>query len=253
VLAGGSSSFKLGSGLPVAERADEPACLGAVEHDGRGLAVPEGAEPNERKLSGSAYLRAVLVRVDDERGAELGGERGEGAARLCALLEGARVVAEEEVDLAAAGEARAGGSFERGGPVPAAPAPRRPGGKRAAVGEAAQAAETEASSGRQVVQAEAERHRAGRGLAVAGARERLGVVVVSVHEQQLEACPAEQRPGGAEEAASFRVTRQVAEVAEGDERFAALLDGALDQDAEVAAVAVQVAEDEQTAHASPSL
>jgi hypothetical protein len=41
-----------------------------------------------------------------------------------------------------------------------------------------------------------------------------------------------------------------AEVAEGDERVAALLDGALDQAAQVASVAVQVAEDEQTAHSS---
>jgi hypothetical protein len=45
VLAGGSGSFKLSGGLPVAEHPDEPACLGAVEHDGRGLAVPEGPSP----------------------------------------------------------------------------------------------------------------------------------------------------------------------------------------------------------------
>ncbi len=44
--------------------------------------------------------------------------------------------------------------------------------------------------------------------------------------------------------------RQVAEVAKGDERVAALLDGALDQAAQVASVAVHVAEDEQTAHSS---
>ena len=53
VLAG-RSGLRLSSVLPVAECADEPACLGAVEHDGRGLAVPEGAEPDERGLSGGA-------------------------------------------------------------------------------------------------------------------------------------------------------------------------------------------------------
>ncbi len=83
-----------------------------------------------------------------------------------------------------------------------------------------------------------------------GERERFGVVVVSVHEQKLEACPAEQSTGGAQEAAPFRVTRQIAEVAEGNERVAALLDGAFDQAAQVASVAVKVAEDEQTAHSS---
>jgi hypothetical protein len=66
VLAGRCGGFRLSRGLPAAERADEPACLGAVEHDGRGgLAVPEGAEPNERGLSSNAYVRAVLVRVED--------------------------------------------------------------------------------------------------------------------------------------------------------------------------------------------
>jgi hypothetical protein len=44
--------------------------------------------------------------------------------------------------------------------------------------------------------------------------------------------------------------RQVAEVAEGNERVATLLDGALDQDAKMTSVAVKVAEDEQTAHAA---
>jgi hypothetical protein len=80
--------------------------------------------------------------------------------------------------------------------------------------------------------------------------ERLGVVVVSFHEQKLEVCPAEQGTGGAEEAAPFRVARQVAEVAEAEERLAALLDGTLDQAAQVASVGMQVAEDEQTAHSS---
>src|SRR5215204_5053093 len=97
--------IRLSGGLPVAERADVPGCLGAVEHDRRGVAVLEGAEPEQRGWSGGAYVRAVLVGVDDERGAELGGERGEGASRLFALLERARVVAEEDIDLAAAGEA----------------------------------------------------------------------------------------------------------------------------------------------------
>jgi hypothetical protein len=148
VLAGGFDGVTLSSGLPVAERADEPACLGAVDHDGRRLAVAEGAEPDERGLCGGAHVRAVLVGVEDECRTELRGERGEGTARLGALLERARVVAEEEVDLAAAGEALQGGPLARGGPVPVATGSRRPDGKRAAVGEAAQAAETEACSGR---------------------------------------------------------------------------------------------------------
>ena len=102
---GGPGGFTLSSGLPLAERADEPACLGAVEHDGRGLAVLEGPEPDECGLCAGTQVRAVLVGVDDERRAELRDERGEGAARLRALLERARVVAEEEVDLAAGREA----------------------------------------------------------------------------------------------------------------------------------------------------
>jgi hypothetical protein len=179
----GAGGFRLIGGLPAAERTDEPARLGAGEHDGRGLAVPERAEPDERGLSGGAHVRAVPVGV-------------------------------------------------------------------AAVGETAQAAEPEARSGRQVVQAVAERHRAGGGGAGVGAGERLGVVVVSFHEQKLEACPAEQGTGEAEEAAPFRVTRQVAEVAEAEERLAAFLDGLLDQAAQVASVGVQVAEDEQPAHSS---
>jgi hypothetical protein len=76
--------------------------------------------------------------------------------------------------------------------------------------------------------------------------------VVSVHEQKLEPGPAEQGASGAEEAAPFRLARQVAEVAERHERIAALLDGALDQAAQVRSVAVQVAENEQPAHV-PSL
>jgi hypothetical protein len=193
-------------------------------------------------------VRAMLVGVEDECRAELRGERGEGAARLRALLERARVVAEEEIDLAAAGEALQGGPLVRGGPVPVATGSRRSGGERAAVGETAQATKTEACPGRQVVQAEAERHPAEGGSARAGERERLGVVVVSVHEQQLEARAAEHGTSGAEEAAPFRLARQVAEVAERDERVAALLDGALDQAAQVASVAMQVAEDKQPAH-----
>jgi hypothetical protein len=195
VLAGGSGDFRLSSGLPAAQRADEPVGLGAVEHDGRGLAVPEGAEPDKRDPSVDADVRAVLVRVEDEGGAELGGERCERAARLRALLERARVVTEEEVDLAAAGEALNRGAFAGGGAVPVATGSRRSDGKRPAVGETAQAAETEARSGRQVVQAEAERHWAVCGGVGASAGERLGVVVVSVHEVKLEACPAEQVTG----------------------------------------------------------
>ena len=74
--------------------------------------------------------------------------------------------------------------------------------------------------------------------------------MISVHEQQLEARPPKQVTGGAEKAAPFRLARQVAEVAEADDRVAALLDGALDQPAEMAAVAVHVAYDEQTAHSA---
>jgi len=54
-------------------------------------------------------LWAVLVAVDDERGAEFRGERRERAASMRALLERAWVVAKEKVDLAAAGEALKGG------------------------------------------------------------------------------------------------------------------------------------------------
>jgi hypothetical protein len=213
------------------------------------LAVPEGAEPDERGQPGGAYVRAVLVSVDNERRAELRGERGEGAARLRALLERARVVAEEDVDLAAAGEALASRSLDRGGTEPAATGTGLPDGTRAAVGETAQAAETEACSGRQVVQAEAERHRPPRrGSAGVGEGERLRVVVVSVHEQKLEPGPPEHGTGDAEESASFRVARQVAEVTEGDKRVAALLDRALDHATQMAPVTVHVAKDEQTAH-----
>src|SRR3954447_6370336 len=115
-------------------------------------------------------------------------------------------------------------------------------------------AETEARPGWQVVQAVAERHRATRRpRAGTGAGQRLGVVVVSVHEQKLETGAAKKRAGGAQEAASFRFAWEVAEVAERDERVATLLDGALDQRAQVASVAVQVAEYEQSGHGrSPS-
>jgi hypothetical protein len=249
-LAGESGGSKLSSGLSVAKRADEPTCLGAVEHDGRRLAVAEGAELDERGLSGDAYVRAMPVGAEDKRWAELRGERGEGAAGLRTFIECARVVAEEDVDLAAAGDALKGSPLERGRPVPAASGSRRPDAKRAAVRETAQATETEARSGRQVVQAEAERHRARRGSAGVGAGERLGVVVVPLHEQKLEACSAEQGTGGAEKAAPFRLARQVAEVAERDEPVAALLDRAIDQAAQVASVAVQVTKDKQTAHSS---
>jgi hypothetical protein len=64
---------------------DQPACFVAVEHHGRGLSVPEGAEPDKRGLSGGAHVRAVLVAVDDERGAEFRGERRERAATMRAL------------------------------------------------------------------------------------------------------------------------------------------------------------------------
>ena len=192
-------------------------------------------------------MRAVLVAIDDERRAEFRGERRERAASLRALFERAWVVAKEKVDLAAAGEALKGGPLARSRPEPVAAGM---GYWRAAVGQTAQAAETEPCSGRQVVQAEAESHRAGRGGAGVGVGERLGVVVVSLHEQKLEARPAEQGTCGTEKAAPFRLARQVVEVAQGHERVAALLDGALDQAAQVPSVAVQVAEDEQTAHSS---
>jgi hypothetical protein len=153
-LAGESGGSKLSSGLSVAKRADEPTCLGAVEHDGRRLAVAEGAELDERGLSGDAYVRAMPVGAEDKRWAELRGERGEGAAGLRTFIECARVVAEEDVDLAGASDALVGCPLERGGPIPAAGGSRRPDAKRAAVGEAPQAAEPEARSARQVVQAE---------------------------------------------------------------------------------------------------
>ncbi len=229
---------------------DEPPRLCAVEDDGRGLAVLEGAEPDERWLSGGAHVRAVLVGIDNERRAELCRDCGEGPARVRALLQRSRVVAEEEVDLAPAGEALQDGPLARGGPMPVAAGSRRPGAERAAVGEAAQAAEKEACSGRQVMQAEPKRHRP-RGVYVgAGAGECLGVVVVSLHEQKLEIGATEQRPGEPEEAAAYGVARQVAEIAEGDERVTALIDGALDQVAQVPSVAMHIAEDEQPAHST---
>jgi hypothetical protein len=61
-------------------------------------------------------VRAVLVAVDDERGAEFRGERRERAASMRALLERAWVVAKKKVDLAAAGEALKGGPLERSRP-----------------------------------------------------------------------------------------------------------------------------------------
>jgi hypothetical protein len=103
--------------LPVAECADEPASLGAVKHNRRGHAVLEGAEPDERGLSGAAYVWAVLVGVEDERRAERRGERGERASRLRTLFEGAGVVAEEEVDLTAARDELEGGPFARNRPA----------------------------------------------------------------------------------------------------------------------------------------
>jgi hypothetical protein len=83
-----------------------------------------------------------------------------------------------------------------------------------------------------------------------GAGERLGIVVIPVDEQELQACPPEQTTRGAEEATTFWLARQVAQVAEGEERVAVLLDSALDQGAQVASVAVEVTEDEQPAHSS---
>jgi len=66
------------------------------------------------------------VRVEDERRPKLCRKRGEAAARLRAFLDRARIVAEEKVDLAAAGDALEGGPLESGGAVPAAIGSRRP-------------------------------------------------------------------------------------------------------------------------------
>jgi hypothetical protein len=77
--------------LPAADRADKPASLGAVEHDGRHLTVPEGAAPDQGGLSDRTHVRAMLVGIHDERRTELRGERSEGAVCLRALLERARV------------------------------------------------------------------------------------------------------------------------------------------------------------------
>ena len=82
------------------------------------------------------------------------------------------------------------------------------------------------------------------------AGERLGIVVIPVNEQKLQACPPEQSTGGAEESTPFRLARQIAEIAEGDERVTALLNSALDQAAQMPSVAMQVTEDEQPAHSS---
>jgi hypothetical protein len=70
--------------------ADESASLGGVEHDGRGLAVADAPEPDERWLPGGADVRAVQVCVEDERRPELRGERGQRTPRSGALLERAQ-------------------------------------------------------------------------------------------------------------------------------------------------------------------
>ena len=116
-------------------------------------------------------------------------------------------MAEEEVDFAVARKALQPRPLACDSAVPAAISPRGPDWKRAAVGEAAQAAETEACSRTQVVQAVTERHRPACGITGASAGERLGVVVVSVHEQKLEAGPAEYGARRAEEAAPFWLAR----------------------------------------------
>jgi hypothetical protein len=187
----------------------------------------------------------MLVAVHDERGAELRGEYREWPSCPRTLLERARVVAEEDVDFAAGGgEALERHPLARCSTVPVATGSPRSDGKRAAIGEATQAAEPEARSGRQVVQAGSERHRAEGGGAGSGTCERPGVVVVSVHEEELEAGPVQQYTNGAEEPAPIRVAGQVAEVAQGHERVAALFDGSLNQSAQVASVAMQVAKSE---------
>jgi hypothetical protein len=183
--------------MTVAERADEPARVGAVRHDRRRVAVLERAESDQRGRPGRADVRAVLVGIQDERRLELRGEGREGASCVGALLERARVVAEEGVDLAATGEALHGRPLTRGGTVPVATGVTRPDGKT-------RRRRRDSASGR-----------AGSvSRPPDGACERPGVVVVSVHEQKLEPGPAKLGLGGAEEAAPFRVTRQVAEVAQ---------------------------------------
>lgn len=128
-------SLSLSRCLPVAKRADEPAGLGAVEHDRQGRAVLVGAEPEQRRRSGGADVRALLVGVDDERWAQLLGECGEGTSGRRALFERPRVVAEEHVDLAAAGEALPRGPLAGGGAVPVATGSTGSDGKGAAIGE----------------------------------------------------------------------------------------------------------------------
>ena len=213
------------------------------------MAVLEGAEPDERGLSGGAYVWAMPVGVEDERWRTFATSVAK-VPRACAPSSSVRGSWQKRMSISPASAMRwEAAPLECGRPVPAASCLRRTGAKRAAVGETAQAAEPEARSRRQVVQSVAERHRAGRGRAGVGARERLGVVVVSFHKQKLETGTAEQGTGGEEEAAPFRVA-QVAEVAERYERVAALLDGAPDQAAQVASVGVQVAEDKQPTHSS---
>jgi hypothetical protein len=104
----------------------------------------------------------------------------------------------EDVDLATRGEALDDGAFVRDASVPFATDSTPSGRERAPVGETPQAAEPEACSGRQVVQAESERYRAGGGAACLGARERLSVVVVTVDKKQLEAGATKQGTGGSE-------------------------------------------------------
>jgi hypothetical protein len=87
-------------------------------------------------------------------------------------------VAEEDVYLSAAGEKLERGALERGGPVPAAIGPTPPHGKRTAVGETAQAAEPEACSGGQVMEAEAQPHRPGTWRGYEAGPEGLEILVI---------------------------------------------------------------------------
>ena len=103
-MASRSGGF-MSSGMLAAERTDEAAGLDAVEHDSRGRAIPEGAEPDERGLSGGTHVRPVLMGVDDECPGRARGELRKGAARLLALLERTWVVTEEELDFLVVGEA----------------------------------------------------------------------------------------------------------------------------------------------------
>src|ERR1044071_3240845 len=94
----------------------------------------------------------------------------------CAPCSSVRGSWQRDVDPAAASKVLQHAPLARDGPKPVATRDRHADRRRASVGETVQATEAEACSGREVVETEAERYRAGGGSA--GAGERLRVVAM---------------------------------------------------------------------------